>query len=84
MVDFGIVKSDTRPQEIEFTNESVFVASNIEEYQDTADDYEIFGYKYHYVQYTKDEYIQKLVEERADIIALQDELEATKILLGVE
>ena len=84
MKSFGIVKSSTRPQEIEITSENVFVASNIEEYTETIEDREISGFKYNYVCYPKDEYILLMAQNSADIAALREELTAAKILLGVE
>lgn len=84
MINYGQVKSSIRPQEIEITSNKVFVASNIQEYQETIDDKIITGYKYDYVCYSKDEYILLMAQNNNDIITLREELEATKILLGVE
>lgn len=81
MTNFGRVRGSQKPENIEITSTTVFVASNITPYEEEIDDKIISGYEYDYVSYTKDEYIyniNKTVEE------LQDELEATKILLGVE
>ena len=84
MINYGRVKSSMRPQEIEITSDKVFIASNIQEYQDTVDDKTINGYQYDYISYTKDEYILLMAQNNSDIVALRDELEAAKILLGVE
>lgn len=84
MINHGQVKSSFRPQEIEMTSNKVFIASNIEPYEDTIDDKVISGYKYNYVEYSKDEYIILLSQNNVDINALREELEAAKILLGVE
>ena len=84
MINYGIVKSSFRPQPIEMTQTNVFVASNVEEYTDTVEGQEINGYKYNYVSYTKDEYILLMAQNSADVQALREELEAAKILLGVE
>lgn len=81
MINYGQVKSSIRPQEIEITSEKVFIASNITSYEETVDEHTINGYIYNYVSYDKDEYIAK---NSQDIAALQEELIATKILLGVE
>lgn len=84
MINYGKVKSSVRPQEIELTSDKVFVASNIEEYQEIIDNREINGYQYDCVCYSKDEYILLMVQNNADVNALREELEAAKILLGVE
>lgn len=84
MINYGRVKSSLRPQEIEITSDKVFIASNIQEYQDTIDDKTINGYQYDYISYTKDEYILLMAQNNSDIITLREELEAAKILLGVE
>lgn len=84
MINYGKVKSSVRPQEIEITSDKVFIASNIEEYQETIDDKEISGYKYDYICYSKDEYILLMAQNAAEITTLREELEAAKILLGVE
>ena len=85
MVDYGRVKSSFRPEEIEITNCSVFVASNIEEYEEEIDGYVFSGYIYDYKKYGKDEYITVMTLANAQALSeLSDELEATKILLGVD
>ena len=84
MINYGQVKSSFRPQEIELTSNKVFVASNIEEYQDIIDGKEINGYQYNYTCYSKDEYILLMAQNSSDITTLREELEAAKILLGVE
>ena len=84
MTNYGKVKSSFRPQEIELTADKVFVASNIEEYQETIDNKEIIGYKYDYLCYSKDEYILLIAQNSANVSELREELEATKILLGME
>ena len=81
MKNYGIVYGSTEPQTIEITPTSVFVASNIEPYEEQIDGTTISGYKYNYVEYTKDEY---LLQQTNDIATLQEELAAAKVLLGVE
>ena len=85
MINYGRVKSSNRPEELEITDTSVFIASNIEEYSNTYDGITVNGYEYDYVAYTKDEYLTTVaIQNMHAITELQDELEATKILLGVE
>ena len=84
MINYGKIKSSVRPQEIELTSDKVFIASNIEEYEEVIDGRETNGYKYDWVCYSKDEYILLMAQNNADIAALREELEAAKILLGVE
>lgn len=84
MKNYGKVQSHNRPQEVEIKESKVFIASNIEAYSATVGEYEETGYEYDYIEYTKDEYIQYLSEQSQKITKLEEELAATKILLGVE
>lgn len=81
MKNHGKVYSLTRPNDIEMNETSVFVASNIEEYNKTVDDYHLTGYEYNCTEYTKDEY---LTLQSNKIASLEQELAAAKILLGVD
>ena len=78
------VRSSGRPDEIVVTANNVMVASNIHEYTETIDEYTMSGYEYDYDIYTKDEYIAYMANQAKKIQELQEELAATKILLGVE
>ena len=84
MINYGQTKSSIRPQEIEITSDKVFIASNIQEYEETLDGHTNTGYIYNYVCYSKDEYILLMAQNNIDVAALREELEAAKILLGVE
>ena len=85
MKNFGKVRSKILPQEVETTETMVFVASNIASITEIIDDESITEYEYDYVGYTKDEYIQYITTENVKAIAsLTEELQAAKILLGVE
>lgn len=84
MINFGRVRGNQKPKEVEITESAVFVASNITPYEETIEDKTINGYEYDYVSYTKDEYILNLHSIDKSIEELQEQLEATKILLGVE
>lgn len=84
MVNYGKIKGSVYPNEIEMTTNKVFIATNIEEYTETIDGREVSGYQYDYMEYTKDEYILQMAQNNADVAALREELEAAKILLGVE
>lgn len=81
MKDYGIIYGATEPQPIEITPNSVFIASDIEPYSNNFDSYSVSGYKYHYIEYTKDEY---LLQQSNSIASLQEELQAAKVLLGVD
>lgn len=74
MKDYGKVHSLNRPEEIEITDAKVFVASNIQEVELTYDDHTLSSFEYDYQEYDKNEYLLQLAEE----------LQAAKILLGVE
>ena len=85
MINYGKVRSSEIPQEIQITPDCVYVASNIEPYELLNEDKVLTGYEYDYTAYTKDEYIQLILEENSKTITeLEDELSAVKILLGVE
>lgn len=75
------VRSKIAPQAVEITDKYVLIASNVTEYSEEVDGHVMSGYEYDCVQYTKDEY---LVQQAARIESLQEELDAAKILLGVE
>ena len=81
MTTYTKVHSTARPQEVEIKNNYVFVASNIVSYTEEIDDKVISGYEYDCIQYTKDEYLLLLTTKNK---ALEEELAAAKILLGVE
>ena len=85
VIDYGRIQSTEKPQDVEMTDTQVFIADNIEEYEKEMDGYTVQGFEYNYKSYTKDEYIQFLNDKNAKAIAaLQEELAAAKILLGVE
>ena len=62
MIDYGEVHSTVEPEKIDIKETKVFVATDIEEEViDTPEDFETetkeVGYKYHLVEYDKNEYI---------------------------
>lgn len=82
MTNYGTTYSASRPQPIEMTTTKVFVASNIQPYETTNENDELVqGYSYDFIEYDKDEYIQIMTQS---ISNLEDELAATKIILGVD
>jgi len=81
MMNLGRVRSNDQPQEIKITDSSVFIASNIQTYEETIDEHYITGFEYNLIQYSKDEYLLLLAQQNNE---LKDELQAAKILLGVE
>lgn len=81
MINHGTQYSSTQPKAIEITDKFVFVAKNITPYSKEIEDHTISGYQYDYIQYTIDEYLS---EQNTTIISLQEELQAAKILLGVD
>lgn len=81
MINHGIQYSTARPQNVEITADSVFVATNITPYSTEIEEHIINGFQYNYTQYTLSEY---LVLQNANIESLQEELSAAKILLGVD
>ena len=81
MINHGLQHSATQPQAIEITNDAVFVATNIIPYSKTIEGRTMSGYQYDYIQYTLAEY---LALQNTNIASLQEELQAAKILLGVD
>lgn len=75
------VRSSVQPQEVTVLANSVLVASNITPYEEEVDDKIITGYEYDCTEYSKDEY---LVLQTEKVTALEQELQAAKILLGVD
>ena len=80
MLNYSKVHSITRPKDIEITNNKVLIATNIIPYSDE----DLEGFEYECTVYDKDEYIMTLAENQNNIAALREELEAAKIILGVE
>ena len=81
MINHGTQYSTTQPQAIEITTDSVFVASNITPYSKEIEGHAMNGYQYTYTQYSLAEY---LALQNAQIASLEEELQAAKILLGVD
>ena len=73
-----------KPPEIETTATKVFIASDIEEVTLEIEEVNTTYFCYTLTEYDKDEYLNLLFKQQTNIDALQEELEAAKILLGVE
>ena len=78
------VYATSRPLDIEVTENRVFLASEIEEVDKEIEEGTAHLFKFKITEYEKDEYIQLLAQNNTDIAALQEELIAAKIILGVE
>lgn len=76
--------SMNKPPEIEVTTNKVFIATDIQETSVEIEENVVNCYNYTLTEYDKDEYLEKLILQQTDIEALQEELNAAKILLGVE
>ena len=82
MKEYKKVRSSARPQEIEITNNAVYLAKNIAPYEEQLEGGRVVeGFEYDCLEYTKDEY---LVYQNEQLAELQQELQAAKILLGVD
>ena len=75
------VRGSTQPAEIEFLPNAVLITSNIQPYEEEIDGHILSGYEYDCEEYTKDQY---LLLQNNKIAALEQELAAAKILLGVD
>lgn len=84
MTEIKNVRSSSRPDQIKVNENLVITASNIHEYTEVVDEYTMSGFEYDCVIYSKDEYIAFMAQNAKRIAILEDELEAAKILLGVE
>ena len=78
---YNLTYSTTPPPEIEVTATKVFLASNITAIMREIEGIEENCYSYILTEYDKDEYIMLLAQNNNN---LEEELQATKILLGVE
>ena len=78
MTSYGKQFSAQMPNDIEVTATSVFVATNIQPYQQTNDEHEEVGYTYDLIGYTKDEYIRMMAKTNEE---LQSELLNTQMAL---
>lgn len=81
MINHGTQYSTVQPQAIEITSDAVFIATNITPYSKEIEGHIMSGYQYNYTQYSLAEY---LALQNANIASLQEELDAAKILLGVD
>ena len=85
MTNLGTTYSTEKPNAIEITDKKVFVAENIQPCKVQQEfDVQVSGYKFDLTEYDKDEYILLMTQQVAKVDALEDELAAAKILLGVE
>lgn len=75
------IRSSVRPQDITFENGYVLVASNIQPYEEEIDDRVKSGYEYECTRYTQAEYFELQAQKMA---SLEEELQAAKVLLGVD
>lgn len=80
MKTYTKIHCKNNPSPIEITATQVFVNKNIIPYE--TEDFK--GFEYDVDVYDKDEYIVLLAQNQQDIAALREELEAAKIILGVE
>ena len=76
--------SMNKPPEIETTSTKVFVSTDVQEQSIEVEENTLNCFCYTLVEYDKDEYLDILFKQQTDITALQEELQAAKILLGVE
>ena len=80
MIDYGTQRSSIRPQAVEILETKVFTATDIteilEEGSDGVPGFE--GYEFNLVEYSKDEYIQKIQTENE---TLSEEITNTQIAL---
>ena len=81
MKNYLKMHSAVRPQDIEITATTVFIAKNITPYEEEIDGRTLQGFEYDCEEYTKDEY---LVKQGEQIASLEQELQAAKIILGVD
>ena len=82
MKEYRNTYSTVELQSIEFTETKVFVANNVHQINTIDErDREVTYYVYDLIEYNTQEYFQEIVYKQNE---LQEELQAAKILLGVE
>lgn len=74
MMDYGVVYSGIRPQDVKIDDYSVWVSTDIKEIDEDG----AFGFSFLQKRYTKDEYIKLLGEQNR---ILSDELTNTQLAL---
>lgn len=84
MKTYELTYSLNPPKEVEITETKVFIAKNIQQVERQFEDTIEQCYQYTLIEYNKDEYLTLLLQKQDDIDSLREELEAAKILLGVE
>lgn len=84
MKTYELTYSLNPPKEVEITETKVFIAKNIQQVERQFEDTIEQCYQYTLIEYNKDEYLTLLLQKQEDIDSLREELEAAKILLGVE
>lgn len=68
MIDYGVVKSTVKPAEKVVDDQSVWINTDIQPVEiPDMEDSTFTGYSYHQVRYSKDEYLQKLEADNADL-----------------
>lgn len=67
MTNYGKMRGNVRPSEIELTPKSVLVATNITPYEEEIDGRTFSGFEYDYIEYSMEEYLLKLTLENADL-----------------
>lgn len=78
MINYGIQCSSVEPKSIEIIGSNVFVANNIQPYEEELDGRFLKGYKYNCVSYTKDEYILLIANKN---LQLEQDLIDTQVAL---
>ena len=66
MKEYGRVRSTISPDEIAVDDYSVWVNTNVVEIEVTREEETHIEYEYNMMQYTKDEYIHKLIVENKE------------------
>lgn len=84
MKTYELTYSSNPPKEVEITETKVFIAKNIQQVERQFEGTVEQCYQYTLIEYNKDEYLTLLLQKQEDIDSLREELQAAKILLGVE
>lgn len=78
MKQYNKLRSSVQPEKIEITPTSILINSNIDTYSEEIDGKMLEGYEYEAVEYSKDEYLIKLIQDNN---TLQNELINTQLAL---
>ena len=74
MINYGVQKSTVKPQEIEITEDKIFIYSGIREISEN----EFIGYEFNLQEYSKDEFVRMQLQRSS---VLEKQIQNTQSVL---